>query len=160
MRGTPEYDALVPRLDEIPGARQIVCLAVDLVQASCGMGVPLFDYREDRLHLVRHWERQGPERLRDYCTAATQAAPMAAKPWSVQDNACGVAITFGARRIAAPATGGSGSNTSRPAPASRPSASAAASAASSTIGPRAVLMRNAVGFISARRPAETKPRVS
>ena len=160
MRGTPEYDALVPRLDKIPGARQIVCLAVDLVQASCGMGVPLFDYREDRLHLVRHWERQGPERLRDYCTAATQAAPKAAKPWSVQDNACGAAITFGARRIAAPATGGSGSNTSRPAPASRPSASAAASAASSTIGPRAVLMRNAVGFISARRPAETKPRVS
>ena len=74
MRGTPEYDALLPRFDEIPGARQIVRLAVDLVQASCGMGVPLFDYREDRRDLVRHWERQGPDRLRAYWGARNAAS--------------------------------------------------------------------------------------
>lgn len=33
---------------EPPGARQIVRLAIDLVQTSCGYGVPLFDYRDDR----------------------------------------------------------------------------------------------------------------
>jgi hypothetical protein len=66
MRGTSGYEVLLPRFDEIPGARQIVRLAVDLVQASCGMGVPLFDHREDRRDLVRHWERQGPDRLREY----------------------------------------------------------------------------------------------
>src|SRR4029079_6292952 len=48
MRGTPEYAALIPQFEEMPGARQIVRLAVDLVQTSCGMGVPLFDYREER----------------------------------------------------------------------------------------------------------------
>jgi pyridoxamine 5'-phosphate oxidase-like protein len=74
MRGTPGYAALLPRFEEIPGARQIVRLAVDLVQASCGMGVPLFDHREDRRDLVRHWERQGPERLREYWGARNAAS--------------------------------------------------------------------------------------
>ena len=55
MRGTPEYGAMLRHFEEIPGARQIVRLAVDLVQTSCGMGVPLFDYKEDRQNLVRHW---------------------------------------------------------------------------------------------------------
>ena len=38
MRGTPEYAALLPQFEEVPGARQIVRLAVELVQTSCGMG--------------------------------------------------------------------------------------------------------------------------
>jgi hypothetical protein len=66
MRGTPEYAALVANFDEIPGARQIVRLDVDLVQTSCGMGVPLFDYREDRQNLTRYWTAQGIDRLRKY----------------------------------------------------------------------------------------------
>jgi hypothetical protein len=74
MRGTPEYETLLPRFNEIPGARQIVHLAVNLVQASCGMGVPLFDYREDRRDLVRHWERQGTDRLREYWGARNMAS--------------------------------------------------------------------------------------
>lgn len=74
MRGTLGYAALLPRFDEIPGARQIVRLEVDLVQSSCGMGVPLFDYREDRRELVRHWERQGPDRLREYWGAKNAAS--------------------------------------------------------------------------------------
>jgi hypothetical protein len=66
MRGTPEYGGLVDRFEEIPGARQIVRLAVDLVQVSCGMGVPLFDYKEDRQSLVRYWINQGADNLRKY----------------------------------------------------------------------------------------------
>ena len=66
MRGTPDYSALLEHFDEIPGARQIVHLQVDLVQTSCGMGVPLFDYREDRQNLVRHWVRQGADHLEKY----------------------------------------------------------------------------------------------
>jgi hypothetical protein len=66
MRGTPEYTALLPQFEEIPGARQIVRLQVELVQTSCGMGVPLFDYKEDRQNLVRYWIRQGADNLRKY----------------------------------------------------------------------------------------------
>ncbi len=66
MRGTSGYTALLPQFEEIPGARQIVRLAVDLVQTSCGMGVPLFDYREDRQDLTRYWTTQGIDKLRKY----------------------------------------------------------------------------------------------
>jgi hypothetical protein len=66
MRGTPEYAALVPQFEEAPGARQIVRLAVDLVQTSCGMGVPLFDYKQERGSLVRYWTAQGIDNLRKY----------------------------------------------------------------------------------------------
>jgi hypothetical protein len=66
MRGTPEYATLLTNFDEIPGARQIVHLDVDLVQTSCGMGVPLFDYRQDRANLTRYWAAQGIDKLRKY----------------------------------------------------------------------------------------------
>jgi hypothetical protein len=92
MRGTPEYAALLPHFEEIPGARQIVRLAVDLVQTSCGMGVPLFDYKEDRQNLVRHWVRQGAANLKKYwglkntksidgLPTAFEPDTMAAPPW-------------------------------------------------------------------------------
>ena len=66
MRGTPEYAALIPRFEEVPGARQIVRLDVDLVQTSCGLGVPLFDYKQERGSLVRYWTAQGIDNLRKY----------------------------------------------------------------------------------------------
>jgi hypothetical protein len=66
MRGMPAYAALLRHFEEIPGARQIVRLHVDLVQTSCGMGVPLFDYREDRQNLTRYWVAQGIDKLRKY----------------------------------------------------------------------------------------------
>ena len=66
MRGTPEYAALIPQFEEMPGARQIVRLDVDLVQTSCGLGVPLFDYSRERGSLVRYWTAQGLDNLRKY----------------------------------------------------------------------------------------------
>lgn len=66
MRGTPDYAALVSQFDDIPGARQIVRLTVDLVQTSCGMGVPLFDYKQERGSLLGYWTRQGVDNLRKY----------------------------------------------------------------------------------------------
>jgi len=40
------------KFEEVAGARQIVRLSIDLVQTSCGMGVPLFDYKQERGSLV------------------------------------------------------------------------------------------------------------
>jgi len=66
MRGTEDYAALLPNFEDVPGARQIVRLSVDLVQTSCGQGVPLFDYKEERGNLVRYWMAQGLDNLRKY----------------------------------------------------------------------------------------------
>ena len=66
MRGTPEYAALVSNFEEVPGARQIVRLSVEFVQTSCGMGVPLFDYKQERGSLVRYWAERSVDNLRKY----------------------------------------------------------------------------------------------
>jgi hypothetical protein len=66
MRGTPEYAELAAGFEEMTGARQIVRLSVELVQTSCGMGVPLFDYKQERGSLIRYWTAQGLNNLRKY----------------------------------------------------------------------------------------------
>ena len=66
MRGTPDYADLAPRFEDVAGARQIIRLSIDLVQTSCGMGVPLFDYKQERGSLVRYWTKQGLDNLRKY----------------------------------------------------------------------------------------------
>ena len=50
----PEWGDLYALFVPIPGTRQIFDLTVDLVQTSCGMGVPLYDYAGDRDDL-RNW---------------------------------------------------------------------------------------------------------
>ena len=61
-RGDAAYASLLAERfagAEPAGARQIVALDVDLVQTSCGFGVPLFEYREERPTLRRWAEAKG-----------------------------------------------------------------------------------------------------
>ena len=54
------------------GTRQIFDMTVDLVQTSCGMSVPFYDYRSDR-HDLRDWaEKKGDEGLRQYWAEKNQ----------------------------------------------------------------------------------------
>lgn len=46
--------------------RQIFILDINLVQASCGMSVPLFDYQGDRSELAQWAEKQGPAGIEKY----------------------------------------------------------------------------------------------
>ena len=48
------------------GARQMVRLDFDLVQTSCGYGVPLFDYREDRPQMDTWAKAKGVEGIEAY----------------------------------------------------------------------------------------------
>lgn len=63
---SPDWDALFPFFSNLPGARQIIVAEIDRVQTSCGLGVPLFDYREDRDSLVKWAEKKGEAGLHDY----------------------------------------------------------------------------------------------
>ncbi len=67
--GTPGFETLfteafasAPTL----GARQIVVLDVDLVQTSCGFGVPLYDYEGERDTLARWAAAKGEDGLIAY----------------------------------------------------------------------------------------------
>ncbi len=48
------------------GARQIFDVTVDLVQTSCGFGVPYFDYAGDREKLRQWSEEHGESGIREY----------------------------------------------------------------------------------------------
>ncbi len=48
------------------GARQLFDMRVDLVQTSCGFGVPLYEYAEQRSQLNAWAERKGADGIRDY----------------------------------------------------------------------------------------------
>jgi hypothetical protein len=65
-RSDPDWADLFSLFKPLPGARQIFDLAVDLVQTSCGMGVPYFAYGGDREQLPDWARNKGDEGVRDY----------------------------------------------------------------------------------------------
>ena len=64
--GDPDWADLLSLFKPLPGVRQIFDLAVDLVQTSCGMGVPYFSYAGDREQLIDWAKKKGEEGVRDY----------------------------------------------------------------------------------------------
>ena len=61
-----EWNSLFTLFKPLPGARQIFDLTVDLVQTSCGMGVPYFSHLGDR-ELLSDWAtKKGDEGLKQY----------------------------------------------------------------------------------------------
>ena len=61
-----EGDGLFAMFRPIPGARQIMDMQVDLVQESCGMAVPLFDFNEQRDLLVQWADRKAGQGMHEY----------------------------------------------------------------------------------------------
>jgi hypothetical protein len=49
-----------------PGARQVIEMRVELVQTSCGMSVPLYEYKGDRTLLDDWAQSKGDEGIREY----------------------------------------------------------------------------------------------
>lgn len=67
-----EWSELFAHLPPLPGARQIFDLAIDLVQTSCGMGVPNFSYRGDREQLSDWAIKKGEEKIKEYWSEKNQ----------------------------------------------------------------------------------------
>lgn len=69
---TPEFEALIlEHYDNVSpmGARQIMKLDIDLVQTSCGYGVPLFKYQAERSAIDNWHDNKGPDGIQDYWQA-------------------------------------------------------------------------------------------
>ncbi len=58
----------------LPGARQIFDLTVELVQTSCGMSVPFFDYVEEREQLINWAIKKGESGITDYWVEKNQTS--------------------------------------------------------------------------------------
>jgi hypothetical protein len=66
LPGTAEWERLSPGFTIYPSTRQLIVADIDLVQTSCGFGVPLFRYEGERdIHF--DWaEKKGEEGLAEY----------------------------------------------------------------------------------------------
>lgn len=62
----PEWDSLHSMFNKLPGSRQIFDIEVELVQTSCGTGVPLFDFVDDRDQLNSWAINKGEQGIRKY----------------------------------------------------------------------------------------------
>ena len=69
-----EWEELFSLFNPIPGARQIFDLTVDLVQTSCGMAVPIYDYIEEREQLKNWAVKKGEEGLKEYWQEVNQVS--------------------------------------------------------------------------------------
>ena len=58
-----DYAAL---FEDYPGTRQVVVLHVESLQTSCGFGVPLYEFKEDRRQLIEWAERKGTDGIENY----------------------------------------------------------------------------------------------
>jgi len=67
-----EWESLFSLFDPLPGARQIFDLKIELVQSSCGMSIPLFDYIEEREQLNKWAEKKGEEGIKEYWSKQNQ----------------------------------------------------------------------------------------
>lgn len=65
-RNDNEWSELLPLFNPTPGARQIFDLSIDLVQTSCGMSTPLFEYVSERNQLKDWAIKKGEEGLKEF----------------------------------------------------------------------------------------------
>lgn len=65
---SPDWEARATGFPALAGSRQIFDLTIDLVQTSCGTGVPLMEYRGSRAEeeLLPFYEDMGSEGVRAY----------------------------------------------------------------------------------------------
>ncbi|NIZ61269.1 pyridoxamine 5'-phosphate oxidase [Sedimentitalea sp. CY04] len=64
----PEWGDLAAGFPDIAGSRQIFELSIDLIQTSCGTGVPYMDFQKSRAEdeLVPFYEEMGTEGVKAY----------------------------------------------------------------------------------------------
>lgn len=60
------WSELISNFPPHPGARQIIEMNIDLVQTSCGYGVPEMEFVKDRGTLNKWASEQGDEKVREY----------------------------------------------------------------------------------------------
>ena len=64
--GDAGWEALYAQFDPVPGERQVIVLAIESAQTSCGFGVPLYEFVGHRETLLSYAEKLGPEKLAEY----------------------------------------------------------------------------------------------
>jgi len=64
--GDADFDELAGRFPAHASTRAVIRVQVERISDSCGYGVPLYEYKEERSQLPAWAERKGPEGVRRY----------------------------------------------------------------------------------------------
>jgi hypothetical protein len=64
--GDPEWEELRAEFPLQPGARSVVVVDVNRIADSCGFGVPVYEYRQERTQLTNYARRMGRSGLAQY----------------------------------------------------------------------------------------------
>jgi hypothetical protein len=67
--GSARFDELQSLFEETHGIRQIFTISIDNLQTSCGYGVPVYDFKEERKTLSKWCENKSEQDLDDYFEA-------------------------------------------------------------------------------------------
>jgi len=70
----PEWATLLALFPDFNGSRQLVDVAIELVQTSCGMAVPFLDFRSERDQLEQWAEKKGPQGIQAYWKEKNQVS--------------------------------------------------------------------------------------
>lgn len=63
---TPDWEVYAPHFQIYPSTRQLVILDIELIQTSCGFGVPIYDYVGERSIHFEWAETKGEDGLVEY----------------------------------------------------------------------------------------------
>ncbi len=85
-KNDPEWADKISLFKPLPGARQIFEVAVDLVQTSCGMGVPFYEYAGEREQLNEWANKKGEEGIKEYWIEKNQESIDGKKTHIVEKN--------------------------------------------------------------------------
>jgi hypothetical protein len=66
LSGTKEWEQYSPHFTIYPSTRQLIVADIDLVQTSCGFGVPLYAYNGERDIHFEWAEKKGADGLHEY----------------------------------------------------------------------------------------------
>ena len=64
--GDEDFETLLARFPNYPGARSVIRVSVTRIADSCGFGVPLYRFEGERTQLMSWAEHKGEEGLREY----------------------------------------------------------------------------------------------
>ena len=79
-----EWSSWLSRFPAMPGARQVFLMEIDLVQTSCGSGVPQFDYKGDRSLMIDWAEKKGEDGIKEFWEECNQTS-LDGKPTKIFD---------------------------------------------------------------------------
>ena len=84
-RNDVQWDEMISLFEPTPGARQLFELSVDIVQTSCGMSTPYFDYVSQRDQLKEWAIKKGDSGLKEYWQEKNQIS-LDGKPTHIMEK--------------------------------------------------------------------------